>query len=370
MPDPQLVSDSRRLLVVSHPGVLAVNQAVYLSMMDLAWQPLIVVPSRWRHDYSAELFAPEVLAGMEGRLLPLPVVLPGRPQRHLYLARPKQVIEDFRPEVIFVEEESFSCAAMQWGWVAERSGLPFGVQSDENLDRQLPLAARVIRRWVLERASFVAARSPTAASRAREWGAKGRISVVPHAVPLWTTLPHTDSTTFTIGFAGRLVPEKGLTELVDAAQRLPAPVRLLFVGDGPMRTELEAVRLEGGTVEVRTDVPHSRMPEAYAEMDVLVLPSRTTPTWAEQFGRVLVEALSCGVPIVGSDSGEIPWVVTTTGGGHVFHEGDAEHLSRILTELRASPAERARLAERGRVMVKKLFTADACAKEMADLLRL
>ena len=367
MHDPRL-TNARRLLVVSHPSVVAVNQAVYLSMMELGWDPLIVVPSRWRHDYSSSSFAPEVLAGLEGKVLPLPVVLPGRPQRHLYLARAKRIIERFGPEVVFLEQESFSCAAIQWGFAANRSGLPFGVQSDENLDRPLPLPARAIRWWVLDRASFVAARSPTAATRAEDWGAKGHIAVVPHAVPLWTTADRVGAGTFTVGFAGRLVPEKGVMDLVDAAQRLSGPVRLLFVGEGQLRSELEAMRLHDVDIEVRNDVPHSRMPEAYAEMDVLVLPSRTTPTWAEQFGRVLVEALSCGVPVVGSDSGEIPWVVTTTGGGRVFREGDAGELSRILEDLRGNPEQRKRLAEQGKSMVEKVFAADACAQGMTALL--
>ena len=64
------------------------------------------------------------------------------------------------------------------------------------------------------------------------------------------------------------------------------------------------------------------MAAGYAQLDVLVLPSHTTPTWKEQFGRVIVEALWCGVPVVGSDSGEIPWLIELTGGGLVFPEGD------------------------------------------------
>ncbi len=55
---------------------------------------------------------------------------------------------------------------------------------------------------------------------------------------------------------------------------------------------------------------------------MLALPSRTTPTWKEQFGRVIVEALWCGVPVVGSDSGEIPWLIELTGGGLTFPEGE------------------------------------------------
>ena len=348
--------------------MVAVNQAVYLSMTALGWDPTIIVPNRWRHDYSTDPFPPGVLPGMEGRLVPLPVALPGHPQRHVYLARPAQLIRQLRPEVVFLEQESFSCAALQWGVAAQRAGLQFGVQSDENLDRHLPLPARAIRRWVLGRAAFVAARSPTAATRVEEWGAKGNIAVVPHAVPLWDTGPRRHGGPFTVGFAGRLVPEKGLLDLVDAVRHLAGPVRLLLVGEGELRTQLEAMHLDDVIIEVRTDVPHADMPAAYAEMDVLVLPSRTGPRWAEQFGRVLVEALSCGVAIVGSDSGEIPWVVRTTGGGRVFREGDAAQLRTILQELRDDPAERRRLAAHGKATVQRIFTADACALAMTELL--
>lgn len=357
-----------RLLVVSHPSVIAVNQAVYLSMVQLNWELLIVVPDRWRHEYSSLPFAPDVLGGLEGRLRPLRVAFPGRPQRHLYVARPGQIIKEFSPDVVFLEQESFSCAALQWGAASRRCQLPFGVQSDENLDRRLPLPARVIRNWTLPRAAFVAARSPTAARRAQEWGAKGLIAIVPHAVPLWDVAPLVGRRQFTIGFAGRLVPEKGLQDLVEATSRLPGPVRLLLVGDGALRAGLENQRLPNGAIEVRSGFPHSRMSEAYAEMDILVLPSRTTPTWAEQFGRVLVEALSCGVPVVGSDSGEIPWVVNTTGGGRIFREGNVEQLSGVLADLRARPAERVRLAKDGQAVVSQMFTADACARAMTEVL--
>jgi glycosyltransferase involved in cell wall biosynthesis len=305
---------------------------------------------------------------MEGRIVPLRVARAGRPQRHFYVDRLTRMVKAFQPDVVFLEQESFACAAMQWALVSRRYGVPFGVQSDENLDRDYPLPARLMRRWVLDRAAFVAARSPTAATRVEEWGAKGRVAVIPHAVPLWDRPPDARSNTFTVGFAGRFVPEKGIHDLVAATARMTEPVRLLLVGDGPLRDEIEAMRPGNVSIEVRRDVPHARMPEAYSEMDVLVLPSRTMAGWAEQFGRVLVEALSCGVPVVGSDSGEIAWVVNTTGGGCVFREGDVAQLVRILENLRAQPAERRRLADHGRAVVSERFTADACARDMAELL--
>ena len=360
----------RRLLVVSHPCVVPVNQAVYVELAELGWDTVVVVPSRWRHEYSPRTFSPEPLEGMEGRLVPVTVALPGRPQRHVYLARPAAIIRRLRPEVAFLEEEAFSVPAYQWGRSLAGAGVPFGVQADENLDRPLPWVARWIRRYVLARADLVAARSPAAAELVRRWGARGLVSLVPHAVPGWKGLPKVRANgTFTVGFAGRLTQEKGVEDLVRAAQLLDGRTRLLFVGDGPLRGELESAGTPSCTIEVRTGVKHEQMPEAYADMDVLVLPSRTTDRWAEQFGRVLVEALSCGIPVVGSDSGEIPWVVRETQGGKLFREGDAAQLAELLNDLRADAAGREAFARRGGEAVQRLFSVDAAASALDDALR-
>ena len=96
----------------------------------------------------------------------------------------------------------------------------------------------------------------------------------------------------------------------------------------------------------------------YAQFDVLVLPSHTTATWKEQFGRVIIEALWCGVPVVGSDSGEIPWLIGLTGGGLRFPEGDP-NTRRRLTELRTSPELRRQLTRTGRAAVERMFSVPA-----------
>ena len=129
--------DRGRLLVVSHPSVVSVNQAVYKQLLEVGWDLLLAVPDRWQDEYS-NAFRPRAWPGLEGRLRPLPVVLPGRPQRHFYATAPGRLLRTFRPDVIFLEEESFSLAAAQWAFAARRLGMPFGVQADENLDRRLP----------------------------------------------------------------------------------------------------------------------------------------------------------------------------------------------------------------------------------------
>jgi glycosyltransferase involved in cell wall biosynthesis len=169
--------------------------------------------------------------------------------------------------------------------------------------------------------------------------------------------------------AGRLVEAKGLRDLVAAVARLDFPFRLLVVGDGPLRGELEAADLGRGRLELHTGVRTEAMPGRYAQMDVLVLPSRTTETWAEQFGKVLGESLLCGTPVVGSSSGEIPWVVELTGGGRVFPEGDAQALAATIAELHADPALRKSLARTGRAAVETHLSPRVAAASLDRLMR-
>lgn len=356
-----------RVLVVSHPCVIDINQCVYLELRRRGWELRIVVPARWRHEYRHTDFAPTALAGLEDALLPLPILLPGRPQRHVYVIRPATIVRNVRPDLIFLEQEPFSVAALQWSIAAGRFAVPFGVQADENLNRPFPLLARVIRHRVLRRATFVAARTPSAARLVEVWGARGCIAVAPHAVPTWPLARVEEQRPFTVGFAGRLVPEKGIDDLLAAVSVLEPPVRLLVAGAGPLAQKVEQAAWSGLEVEILGGLGHSEMGSIFARMDVLVLPSRTTPTWTEQFGRVLVEALSQRTPVVGSDSGEIPWVIETTGGGLVFPEGQPRRLAEALEALRHNPAWRAELGARGAEAVNRLFSVSAAADKLEAL---
>jgi glycosyltransferase involved in cell wall biosynthesis len=396
----------RRLLAISHPAMVNVNQEVYRELQRRGWEVTIVVPSRWRSEYSRRTMAPQALAGLEHALRPTPVALAGRPQRHFYLTRCRALSTGARPDVAFVEAEPYSISATQWGRVFTRQGTPFGVQCAENIDRALPPPVRGLRARVLRRAAFVAARSDSAARLAR----------APHAVPEWELGPrgkeaerHRSASPthladaprprddphpaddprprddppaagvfrpgageaggpFTIGYAGRLVESKGLTDLLAAVRMLESPTELLLIGDGELRAQLEGQPIPGSRVRVLDGFAHDGMASAYAQLDVLALPSRTTPTWKEQFGRVIVEALWCGVPVVGSDSGEIPWLIELTGGGLTFPEGDSTQLAARLSELRAAPELRRQLTRSGRAAVERLFSVPAATDAFERLL--
>jgi glycosyltransferase involved in cell wall biosynthesis len=359
----------RRLLVVSHPAVVSVNQEVYRELTQRGWEVTIVVPSRWRHSYSAGLVRPQTLEGMEAALRPTRVAFPGRPQRHFYLTRCRALCRRARPEVGFVEAEPFSFPAAQWSFAFRGLGIPFGVQCYENIDRRLPYPVRRLRARVLRDAAFVAARSETAAQLVRSWGAQGEVGLVPPAVPAWPRTPvDRADRPFTVGYAGRLVESKGLMDLLAAVRSLSAPAELLLIGDGALRRQLDGQPIPGSHVRVLDSLSHDQMAAGYAQLDVLVLPSHTTPTWKEQFGRVIVEALWCGVPVIGSDSGEIPWLIELTGGGLVFPEGDRDALAAQLARLRQQPELCSRLAATGRAAVERLFSVPAATDSLERLL--
>ncbi|MEA2314093.1 MAG: hypothetical protein QOI03_785 [Solirubrobacteraceae bacterium] len=361
-------AERRRLLVVSHPAVVSANQVVYRELKRRGWQVEIVVPSAWPSEYSGAVMVPRALAGMEDSLIATRVAFAGRPQRHFYLASCRSLCARVRPDVAFVEAEPFALAAAQWDRALVARGVPFGVQCYENIDRHLPAPVRRLRSRVLRDSAFVAARSESAAQLARAWGARGEVALAPPAVPAWERVPASAERNFTVGYAGRLVKSKGVMALLAAVRRLDAPVELLVIGDGELKPELENKPIPGSRVRVLDGLSHDEMPGGYAQIDVLVVPSYTTLSWKEQFGRVIVEALSCGVPVVGSDSGEIPWLIELTGGGLVFPEGDSVMLARALAKLRAQPDLRAELASRGREAVERLFSVPAATDALERLL--
>jgi glycosyltransferase involved in cell wall biosynthesis len=112
-------------------------------------------------------------------------------------------------------------------------------------------------------------------------------------------------------------------------------------------------------------VAASAVPATLAALDALALPSLTRPNWMEQFGRVLIEAMACGVPVVGSDSGEIPRVIGAA--GLIVPDRDEGALRESLWRLAEHPELCQRLAEAGRARVLAEFTQEQVARQLADV---
>ncbi|HXM34565.1 MAG TPA: glycosyltransferase family 4 protein, partial [Pyrinomonadaceae bacterium] len=173
----------------------------------------------------------------------------------------------------------------------------------------------------------------------------------------------------TIGFVGRMLPGKGLNVLAAALDKLGAqPWQLLVVGDGSERAGFEQRLASSGllnraqfTGAIRFDL----VPEYFKQVDVLVIPTQTTKRIREQFGRVIVEAMACGIPVIGSTCGAIPEVIGDA--GLVFPEGDADALARTLSQLFSNNALRERLARAGRERVEQHYSWKRVADQTYEL---
>jgi glycosyltransferase involved in cell wall biosynthesis len=164
-----------------------------------------------------------------------------------------------------------------------------------------------------------------------------------------------------IGFSGRFVPAKGLDLLTRALDGCEEPWRALFLGAGEMECELQKWAGKHGDNVRILRVSHAEVPTYVNAMDVLCAPSQTTPSWREQFGRMLVEAFACAVPVIGSDSGEIANVVGDA--GVIVSEDDVSGWTRAIGNLLASPKRRRELGQRGLELANARYAWPAIAQD-------
>ncbi len=139
------------------------------------------------------------------------------------------------------------------------------------------------------------------------------------------------SASFVVGFVGRFVLEKGVGYLLDAVAKLDDRFGIVLIGDGPQKADLERRIAEHGLGRRARILPpqdSETLASSYRAVNLLVLPSISTLTWKEQYGRVLMEARGCGTQIAGSDSGAIPFVVADP--EMIFPEGDVAAMARII----------------------------------------
>ncbi len=277
-------------------------------------------------------------------------------------------LPSIRPHLIHAEEEPDSLAALQIA-IARRLFAPRArliLHTWQNVNRPKRRHVWWVTRISLREADAILCASQEAVRVLWEMGYTGPAAVIP-PIGVDTRLfrppeRRARAGAFRVVYAGRFVPEKGLDTLLEAVARVDHEVELWLIGEGPYRAALqELVRRLGIHDRVRwiPAAPPERMPALLSQADAVVLPSRTTPVWKEQFGRVLVEAMACKVPVVGSESGAIPEVVGDA--GLLFPEGDAAALAERLRRLMESPDLCRALGERGYARATALYSQERIA---------
>ena len=275
----------------------------------------------------------------------------------------RQLLTDFRPELIQIEEEPWTHAAGTAAALARRLRVPYIVLTRESLRGSHGAVARFRRSRVLSGARGLIAVNELAAKLVARHYPKLAIKVIPQVgvpLPLQATPP--ERAGLTIGFFGRLLPEKGLDLVFRACVKLIGRWTITVVGTGPAQEALEglAERLGiAGRVTWLGALPRQRVDEVWTGLDCLVLPSRTAPNWIEGNPRAAVEAMANGVPVVASTAGALPETVGPA--GIVVPEEDVEAIAEALQRLHDDPAERGRLAAEGRRRVMAEYTDAAIA---------
>jgi len=330
----------------------------------------VLVPPGWRD--SARGWLPTERAHVEGYDLRVtPIRFNGRFHLHYY-PRFGRELAQFQPEIVHIDEEPYNLATWHALWQARRRGARTLFFSWQNIARAYPPPVRLGEQWVLRHVDYAIVGTQGAAEVWRGKGYQGPLAVIPQfGVDPAIFFPRERSYggTFTVGLVGRLVEEKGGALLLDALADLGGAWRLDVVGEGPARYPLQAQaqQLRVGDRVTFAALASGRMPGYYQGLDVLAVPSLTRPNWKEQFGRVIIEAMACGVPVVGSSSGAIPDVIGDA--GVIVPEGDRRALSAALARLRQSPELRAELGARGRQRVLERYTQAQVAAQTVQVYR-
>jgi glycosyltransferase involved in cell wall biosynthesis len=287
------------------------------------------------------------------------------------------LMRQIRPDIVHCEQEIESLASLQ----AALSKHMFARQarfvgySWQNVNRRhRNLAVKLVARIVLLTCSHVLAANMGVEKVLRAQGYHGPVTRSPmfgvdtrFFRPSYRTRASDEY--LHVGYVGRLAPEKGIDTLIKAVNKTGF-VKLSIAGSGPEGSRLQALASElglAGRVTFTGPVTYDSMPAHFSRLDVLVLPSRATPNWEEQLGRVLLEAMACKVVVVGASTGAIPEVISDC--GLLFSQDNAEELANCLRELHENPKRRELLSTRGVAHAIKTYGIESLADNIATVWR-
>lgn len=381
-----------KILVASHTYIVDLNceKLRALAQLESDTEVTIVVPKRWKPGGVQNKII-ETQYRDEGKFRIVPVS--NFSQNHQGLltfgADLISVLKQFRPDIIQVEQGSKALAYAQTIALNKLLGLKAKniFFTWWNLPYELNLPASLLEKYNLNNTHGIISGNQDGAEILRQRGYKGAIKVMPQlgideslfAPKLQPELAEKLGIKFgefVIGFVGRFVQEKGILTLLNALASIKdKDWKCLLLGRGPLQDELMQKATENNIrdrIILVESVPHHEVCNYINLMSTLVLPSETTDNfktltsvgWKEQFGHVIIEAMGCQVPVIGSDSGEIPYVIGDT--GMTFPEGNVEALAGCLTALMDDPELAHNLGQLGYAKAISQYTNTALAKQQLE----
>ena len=381
-----------RILIASHTYIVNLNCEKFRALAELGpeVEVTIVVPQRWAPGgVQRKLIETQPWQAGSFRVAPISNFSKKNQGLLVFGADLIQLMHQFRPHIIQVEQGAKALAYAQTITLNRVLGLRAKnlFFTWWNLPYGLKFPVSLLEAYNLRHTDGIVAGNQDGADILRQRGYTGEIRVMPQLgvdETLFRPQPQPELAAklgirpedFVVGFVGRFVEEKGLLTLVKALGQLGSHAwKCLLLGRGPLqerlRQESEALGIGDRIIWVES-VPHDYVPRYINLMNTLVLPSETTYRfktltsvgWKEQFGHVLIEAMACQVPIIGSDSGEIPHVIGDA--GLVFPEGKADALADCLQKLIEQPEFRHDLAKRGYDRAITHYTNSALAEQLLN----
>ena len=381
-----------KILVASHTYIVDLNceKLRALSQLEPDIEVTVVVPKRWKPGgVQNRIIETEYRDEGTFRIVPVSNFSQNHQGLLTFGADLISLLKQFRPQIIQVEQGSRALAYTQMITLNKLLGLKAKnlFFTWWNLPYNLKPPIALLEKYNLNHSHGIISGNQDGAEVLRQRGYQGVIKVMPQlgvdeslftpkAQPELAAKLGIEKEDFVVGFVGRFVQEKGLLTLLEALISLKNKSwKLLLLGRGELQTELIKIASENNIKErliLVESVPHDQVAKYINLMNTLVLPSETNYTfktltsvgWKEQFGHVLIEAMACQVPVIGSDSGEIPHVIGDA--GLVFPEGDAQALANCLAQLIDKPYFAHSLGEMGyqKAMIK--YTNKALAKQQLE----
>ena len=377
------MSNPLRILTIGHSYCVALNRAFIRELArDPDFDVTMAAPSFFHGDLRPITIEPEP-AGSQLHMVPLET----RRSRFIHVfgyddPALKKLIRDGNFDVIHVWEEPYIYAGYQIARAASDSTAKFCFWTAQNIVKRYPPPFSYFEKAVLARAQGWIAQASLVYEAMLERGyPKDKGETVTLAVDTSAFQPQTSASRAevlrelglrapVVGFVGRLTQAKGIDILMQAMEGLPSSQcwSMLLLGSGEYKEKIQAwASRRGWSDRVRIVLAkHSEVPRYIGCMDFLVAPSQTMKNWKEQFGRMIVEAFASGVPLIGSDSGEIPYVVGD--GGKIVPEKDVAAWSQAIEHLLTRPAVLDELRQRS-LERAQLFSVVAIAEKYREYFR-
>jgi glycosyltransferase involved in cell wall biosynthesis len=366
-------TQSLRILMISKALIVGAYHKKLEELSGLGADLHVIIPRRWGDR------KPEISEGRGYSIESLPAVFHGKNHFHFY-RHLHRTVQRIRPAIIHIDEESYSLVTYEAMRIAVANTIPALFFNWQNICKKHPWPFSYFEKYNFTHASAGIAGSREIKDVLLKKKCRTPLFVIPQFgvdTDVYCRTPQhalrksiVGDGAFTIGYAGRFVEEKGIGTLIETFKKLPDNVHMILVGSGPLKEKLRRqASLFGATdrLHIIDQVGSADMPRYLNIMDCLVLPSLTFPNWKEQFGRILIEAMACEVPVIGSTAGEIPNVIGKS--GFLFTEGSSAELAELLQILIRDDSRRVFMAKNGRERVLVHYTQKKIARDTLDVYR-